>query len=207
MKIERIGQNKIKVFVSRDDVKMWNVNLKNFTDNTPEAQDLFWFALKQAEQDVDFNIGKAQLLVETSPAPNDSFVMIISKLENEADIAEVLMRADKRVRRTEMKLCRKPKNMPIMRIFKFDDFDTLCDGVREIYELYLGESRLYKYNDRFYLELRPHDSFGFFELENILSEFGSRVKRSTVAKGILGEHGSVMIADDAVTVLVRNFSL
>ena len=81
MKIERINENKIKVIVNRDDVKVWNVDLKNFTDNTPEAQDLFWFAIRQAEQDVDFRVGKAQLLVETLPTGNDGFVMIISIFE------------------------------------------------------------------------------------------------------------------------------
>lgn len=205
MKIERIGANKIKVLINRDDVKTWNVNLKNFTDNTPEAQDLFWFALKQAEQDVDFNVGKAQLLVETAATANDGFIMIISKLENESEVAEVLLHAGKRIRQTEMKLSRKPKDTPLMRIFRFDDFEILCSGISEINELYLGESRVYKYRDSFYLELCPNDSFGFFEIENILSEFAVTVKRPAIIKGILNEHGTPMIAADAVDIIMRNF--
>lgn len=205
MKIERIGTNKIKVLINRDDVKTWNVSLKNFTDNTPEAQDLFWFALKQAEQDVDFNVGKAQLLVETAATANDGFVMIISKLENESEVAEVLLHAGKRIKQTEMRLSRKPKDTPLMRIFRFADFEILCSGISEINELYLGESRVYKYKDSFYLELCPHDSFGFFEIENILSEFAAAVKRPAIIKGILNEHGIPMIVSDAVDIIMRNF--
>lgn len=204
MRIERISGNKIKVLVNRDDVRAWNVSLKNFTDNTPEAQDLFWFALKQAERDVDFNVGKAQLLVETLATTNDGFVMIISKIENESEIAEALVKSGKSVKMSELRLCRRPKP-PLLRVFRFESFDALCDGVAEINGFYIGESRLFKYDGSFYLEMKPQDTFGFFEIENILSEFAERVKRPVVTQGILDEHGTVMIETDAVGIILKNF--
>ncbi len=204
MRIERISGNKIKVLVNRDDVRAWNVSLKNFTDNTPEAQDLFWFALKQAERDVDFNVGKAQLLVETLATTNDGFVMIISKIENEGEIAEALVKSGKSVKMSELRLCRRPKP-PLLRVFRFESFDALCDGVSEINGFYIGESRLIKYDGSFYLEMKPQDTFGFFEIENILSEFAERVKKPSVMQGILDEHGTVMIKTDAVGIILKNF--
>ena len=204
MRIERISGNKIKVLVNRDYVRAWNVSLKNFTDNTPEAQDLFWFALKQAERDVDFNVGKAQLLVETLATTNDGFVMIISKIENESEIAEALVKCGKSVKMSELRLCRRPKP-PLLRVFRFESFDALCDGVAEINGFYIGESRLFKYDGSFYLEMKPQDTFGFFEIENILSEFSERVKKPVVTQGILDEHGTVMIQADAVGIILKNF--
>lgn len=205
MRIERINENKIKVTVNRDDVKVWNVNLKNFTDNTPEAQDLFWYALRQAEQDVSFSVGKAQLLVETAAIGNDGFVMIISKLQNEADIAEALMHTGKKLKQTDFKICRRPKTTPLMRIYRFKDFDALCQGVAEICELYLGNSKLFKYKNSFYLEITPKDSFGFFEIENILSEFGDKIKKATLMQGILNEHAELMIFENAIDIIIKNF--
>lgn len=205
MKIERISENKIKVFVSSDDVKIWNVDLKNFTDNTPEAQDLFWFALKQAEKDVAFSIGPAQLMVETLPTVNDGFAMIISKLETDADIAEALLRSGKRLKRSEFKLSKRDRSISLMRIFRFSNFDVLCDAVAEIYELYLGESRLFKYKNEFYLEVSPRDSFGLFEIENIISEFASKEKNPSVLQGILNEYAELMIETDAISVISKNF--
>ncbi len=204
MRIERISGNKIKVLVNRDDVRAWNVSLKNFTDNTPEAQDMFWYALKMAERDVDFTIGKAQLLVETLATTNDGFVMIISKIENESEIAESLARSGKSIKMSELKLCRRPKPS-LLRVFRFEGFDALCAGVSEISGLYLGESRLFKYNEEFYLEVKPRDAFGFFETENILSEFSEKVKNPSVMQGVLAEHGKAMIKADAVEVILKNF--
>lgn len=205
MKIEKISENKIKVLVNRDDVKIWNVDLKNFTDNTPEAQDLFWFALKQAEKDVAFSVGPAQLMVETVPTVNDGFAMIISKLETDVDIAEALLQSGKRIKRAEFKLSRRDRTISLMRIFRFSNFDCLCDAVAEIYELYLGESRLFKYKNEFYLELTPRDSFGLFEIENIVSEFATKEKKPAVLQGILNEYAKLMIPKDAIFVISENF--
>ena len=205
MRIERISGNKIKVMVNRDDVRVWNVSLKNFTDNTPEAQDLFWYALKQAERDLDFSVGKAQLLVETLATANDGFVMIISKIDNETEIAEVIAKSGKNVKTAEIKLSHRPKTAPLMRIFRFDSFETLCQGIAEISEFYVGTSRVFKYEDEFYLEIKPQDMFGFFEIENILSEFSEKVKKPAVMQGILNEHGTVLIKNDAIDVIIKNF--
>ncbi len=206
MRIERVNENMIKILVDASDIRTWNVDIKNFTDNTPEAQELFRFALKRAEQDVDFCVGEAQLLVEARPANDNGFVMIISKLESEADIATALLRTGKRVKSAEFKIKRRSRSVSLLRIFKFEDFESLCSGVREVYETYIGESRLIKYQGEFYLELVPRDSFGLFELENIMSEFAEKVRNPVVVQGVLNEHGLVMIKGDAVSLIADNFA-
>ncbi len=205
MRIERLDENKIKVTVGGADIKMWNVDLKNFTENTVEAQDMFWFALKQAEQDVNFTVGQAQLLVETMPDGDDGFVMFISRIESEAALSEALIRAGKQAKQTELKARRRSRLSTLLRIFKFRDFEDVCLGVGEIRELYMGRSRLVKYNNEFYLELIPLDSFGFFEMENILSEFAEKIRQPLALQGMLNEHGKVLIASDAVAVIANNF--
>ena len=205
MRIERIDENKIKVTVGSDDIRMWNVDLKNFTDNTPEAQDMFCFVLKQAEQDVNFTVGKAQLLVETMPAGEEGFVLIISRLEDADELSQALVRAGRQIRQAEFKVRKRHRIAPLLRIFKFGDFEDVCRGVAEIRELYMGTSRLTKYQGEFYLEMVPIDSFGFFEIENILSEFAEKNKRPLFMQGVLSEHGKVMIDADAVSIISKNF--
>lgn len=206
MKIEKLNENKIKIIIDAADIRAWNVDLKNFTDNTPEAQDMFWHALKRAEQDVDFCVGKSQLMVETLPLADNGFVMMVSKLENERDVVEALERTGKRVKQTEIKIKRRSKAHSLLRIFKFEDFESLCSGVREIHELYMGESRLIKYQGSFYLELTPRDAFGLFELENILSEFAAKVPKPITLQGVLNEHGLVMMKENAVSLITDNFA-
>ncbi|MBR5614949.1 MAG: adaptor protein MecA [Clostridia bacterium] len=205
MRIERIGENKIKVMVNGDDIRMWNVDLKNFTDNTPEAQDMFWFALKQAEQDVNFTVGQSQLLVETMPAGDEGYVLVISRLESETDVAEALVRAGKQVKQTEFKVRRRHRMAPLLRIYRFEDFEELCQGIAQIHELYMGASRLFKYQGGFFLELVPIDAVGFFEIDNIVSEFSEKVRKPVIMQGVLNEHGQLMMAAEAVENIARNF--
>lgn len=205
MRIERVNEDKIKIEIDASDIRAWNVDIKNFTDNTPEAQDMFWYALKQAERDVDFRVGKSQLMVETIPTENNGFAMLVSKIRSEEDIAEALIKTGKRIKQTEFRIQRRRKSTSLLRIFVFEDFENLCDGVREIYELYIGESRLLKYQGKFYLELKPRDSFGLFELENVLSEFASKVANPIVRQGVLNEHGLVMMESNAVSLIAENF--
>ena len=205
MRIERIDENKIKITVFGDDVRSWNVDLKNFTENTREAQDMFRFALKQAEQDVDFTVGQSQLLVETMPDEDNGFVLIVSKIESEAALSEALHRAGNQAKTAEFRPRRRSRNVPLLRIFKFRDFEDVCRGVEEIYTLYMGGSRLLKYQGEFYLELSPIDAYGFFEVENILSEFSEKSKQPLTLQGVLNEHGKLMIEKSAVSVITENF--
>lgn len=206
MYIERLDENKIKVTLCGDDIKMWNVDLKNFSENTAEAQDMFWYALKKAEQDVNFKVNQnSQLIVETTIEGDDGFVMYISRIENETELADALVKAGKRAKQSEFKSRHKGRMYPLLRIFKFSDFEDLCCGIKEIHELYIGKSRLLKYMGNFYLELLPQDNFGNFEMDNILSEFGEKAKRPLMLQGVLNEHGKLMIATDAVNIIATNF--
>lgn len=206
MYIERLDENKIKVTLCGDDIKMWNVDLKNFSENTAEAQDMFWYALKKAEQDVNFKVNQnSQLIVETTIEGDDGFVMYISRIENETELADALVKAGKRAKQSEFKSRHKGRMYPLLRIFKFSDFEDLCCGIKEIHELYIGKSRLLKYMGNFYLELLPQDNFGNFEMDNILSEFGEKAKRPLMLQGVLNEHGKLMIAADAVNIIATNF--
>lgn len=205
MRIERIDKNKIKITVFGDDIRMWNVDLKNFTDNTPEAQDMFRFALKQAEEDVNFTVGQAQLLVETMPDGDNGFVMFVSRIESEAALSEALIRAGKQAKQAEVKPRRRSRVSPLLRIFRFRDFEDVCRGVEEIFEIYMGSARLFKYQGEFYLEMMPVDTFGFFEVENILSEFSEKIKQPLALQGVLNEHGQVLIAKSAVSIIAENF--
>ena len=201
MRIERISDNKIKVEINSEDIRVWNVNIKNLTDNTPEAQNLFRHALKQAEEKLDFCIGSSQLMVEAIPLSSDGFVMIISKVKSKPDINTFL-----KVKSTEVKLKKVTEKSAPAGVYKFLSFDDLCSGIEEIYNLFYGKSSVYKYKENFYLALLPSDLFGFYEADNKLSEFSEKIKNPLAAMGLLKEHGSVMIAEDAIDILASYFS-
>ncbi|MEG2670431.1 MAG: adaptor protein MecA, partial [Oscillospiraceae bacterium] len=92
-------------------------------------------------------------------------------------------------------------------IYKFTDFDGVCDAAREIATVFIGKSVLYKACESFYLCLEPIDMYGFVETENILLEFSDKQKNSNIVFGQLCEHGKLMIDNNAVGALFDNFSI
>lgn len=207
MHIEKINDNKIKVTVDKEDIKIWNVSMKNLTENTPEAQDLFWFALRQAEKDVNFKVGKAQLLVETHPSRSEGFIMIISKVDEKANVLDLLEVSKKLANsKMEIKIKRRNEKAPLVNVFRFETFEDLCACVGHLNGMFFGQSGLYKYKDAFYLKLVPYDNMNFFEAENLLLEYAKRVSGSAITEGILKEHGTVMIKENAFETILIYFS-
>ncbi len=208
MKIERINDNKIKVEINSEDVKNWNVSIKKLTDNTPEAQELFRHAIKQAEKELAFSVGTSKLFVEAIPLKDEGFVMIISKFTSEAEAMEALTGNPMlRLKNAEIKIKRveKQKKKESFAIYKFASFDELCSGVGEISHIFIGESCVYKFKDEFYLRLEPSDMFGFYEIDNKISEFSERCKNSSFIDGYLMEYGEVFISFEAVETLMYYF--
>lgn len=205
MRIEKISDSKIKVTVNKEDIKIWNVNMSNLTDNTPEAQDLFWFALRQAEKDVDFQVGESQLLVEAMPVCGEGFVMIISKMAPGANVMDAISKGGRERHNMDIRVKRRNRNAAPINIFKFSEFEDVCEGVRQIGIIFCGKSALYKYKNAFYLILMPYDAMNFFETENIISEFGSRIQNPHIAGGLLNEHGTVLIKEFAVETVLAHF--
>jgi len=201
MRIERISDNKIKVEINSEDIKVWNVSIKNLTDNTPEAQNLFRHALKQAEEKLDFCIGESQLMVEAIPLKSDGFVMIISKVDSKSDIGNLF-----KINASSVKHKRNTEKPVTIGVYKFLNFDNLCNGVEEIYNLFFGKSSVYKYKDNYYLTRFRSDLFGFYENDNKLSEFSEKVQNPIATIGLLSEHADIMIREDAVDILTSYFS-
>ncbi len=197
MFIEKISDDKIKVTVNKEDIKIWNVDIKNLTENTPEAQDLFWFALRQAEKDVNFRVGEAQLLVEAIPSKADGFIMLISKMDPKESVMDALEKGVFRHKASEIKVKKRNKSAQLISVFKFSDFESLCQCINQTKELFYGKSALYKHNDSFYLVLIPYDTMMFFETENIIMEYAKRVKSPYLYEGVLKEHGQLMIKENA----------
>jgi adapter protein MecA 1/2 len=207
MHIEKINDNKIKVTVNKEDIRIWNVSMKNLTENTPEAQDLFWFALRQAEKDVDFKVGSSQLLVEAHPSNSDGFIMIISKVDEKTNVFD-LLEGGRKVPHSQMeiKIKRRTRKSQLVNIFRFEDFEDLIGCTEQIKNMFSGQSALFKYKDGFYLNLMPYDNMNFFETENLLLEYSKRVPGSLITEGILKEHGTEMIKENAIETILAYFN-
>ena len=127
--------------------------------------------------------------------------MIISKVDSKSEIGNLF-----KIKASAVKYKRNTENTVSAGVYKFLNFDDLCNGVEEIYDLFFGKSSVYKYKDNYYLTLFPSDLFGFYETDNKLSEFSEKVTNPIATIGLLSEHADVMIHEDAVDILTSYFS-
>lgn len=205
MRIERINDNKIKVEISPEDIRLWNIDIKKIAENSPEAQSLFRYALKQAEEEVNFSAGGAKLVVEALPLGEGGFVMFISKLGGEKEfISQLAANAAIRLKGEEKRKAAQKKADSVW-LYLFSDFDGLCLGAKHICELFVGDSAVYKCGGGYYLKLRPLDLGCYSAVNGRLSEFSKPIKGGAAMLGYIEEHGTAVIKGDAVETIMNYF--
>lgn len=207
MKIEKINENKIKVLIDIDEAREWKVDIKSISSNTPEIRDMFWTAIKLAERDAEFHIDGARLFVEAIPGKTDGFGMLITKVFSDSELNEAIDNCSYkgRIKRTKLRGVPAERSVIGRRIYKFGDFDNVCNAASAIARGFDGVSTLYKYDGDYYMLLAPDDRLRMLEIEKIMLEFSRRQERTLISHGRLNELGEVMIKDNAVEVLAKYF--
>ncbi len=207
MRIERINENKIKVLIDADEAMARNLTVKDITDNTDEAQQMFWQVLRLAEENIDFSVDGAKLFIETIPSCESGIGMMITKVCTEEDVEEAVRNCsyNGRIKRSELNPNKRRNAKRRKYIFKFESFDSVCDAAGELEKKYYGVSTLYKCDESFYLYLVPSDPISLCEAETVLSEFAVKQNNGQYLHGRLNEYGTVMIENNALDVLSEYF--
>ena len=200
MQFERINDNKIKVLFLREDIRQWNVNIKNLAENTQEMQNMVWSVLRLAEKEIGFSINGAQLQVEAVPKSADEFIIIITRLPAASNRNHI---RGARVVPPETVVKKRPKGGAPIYIFRFRGFDDAVKGAKAIAGSFEGRSTLYKYEEKFYRTIVNKDTF--FEAGNIMSEYSEKMVISSLIEGRLREYGKQMIESGAVEILAQEF--
>ncbi len=210
MRIEKINANKIKVMIDNQEAKEWNISFKNISENTPEVQQMFWTAIKLAEKNVDFSVNGAKLFVEAVQGSEDDgygFGMMITRVCNEDELNQAINNCRYKGKIKHARLKCEETVRDTKAIYRFRDFDSVCYAVDEIYDIYEGSSKLYKYKSEFYIYLIPEESVDMKDIDTLISEFGFKVSDGQYVHGRLNEYGELMIAENAVEVMEEYFSI
>ena len=203
MRIEKINSNKIRIFISREDLNEWNIDFNSVTGNTPAAQDMFWSIMEQAEREVAFFAKDAQLIVEAVSNHVDGFVMQVTKVADENCPAKARR---EQIRNNNYRVRRKAKfDVGTNFIYKFNNFDDLVEATKQISSKFFGKSKVYKYASEFFLHITLNESEPVAAIDNTLIEYGRRIMYHAISDGFLSEYGKLLIEESAVEALANNF--
>ncbi len=128
MKIEKINENKIRCFLTQDDLANRHIKLSEIAYGSEKARSLFRDMMEQASHQFGFEADNIPLMIEAIPMPNECIILDITKV---ADPEEL----DTRFSRFSQSASDVADNIPR---------DFLPDGADEVLELFqkLLEHRL-----------------------------------------------------------------
>jgi adapter protein MecA 1/2 len=202
MRIERINENKLRVFISFDDLEDRDIDLETFNYNTPETQELFWDLMEQAEAELGFDSMESQLCVEAVTDVDHGFIITITRMDDDGEMGSIQKFIKNRSRRKDP-VIRKKTAEPAssVAIYCFEDFDAVSGACRRISPLREGSgSSVWSCENNYYLVLSgmENPSGNQRRFEDILSEYGDRVQNTSFFEGYLNEYGICMIPANAL---------
>lgn len=200
MKIERLSQDKIRIFLTFDDLTERGIKKEEMWRELPKVRDLFTEMMDQAYSEVGFD-ASGPLAVEVFTLPAQGMVVIVTRGKTEADRDEDFddLEEDQIY---EMEVTLEQSDVVS---FLFSDFEHVISAARRLILIPVEGGSLYKYKDNWILQLEPceMEERTFQYLIALLSEFGAA---TSINKAVLEEYGQTIIADGAIKTLCQHFN-
>lgn len=189
MKMERITNNKIKIFLTLDDLMDRGITKEDIVGNSLKVQKMFQEMVEEACDNLNFKMMGA-IAIEIFTLPAQGLIIIISKEEDEnwGDVEEFNLRV-------------KYDDCPHILYF-FNDFEDLIQLSYQLTNQGLLNSTLYFYNEHYYLLIENVQETIYDKVISIAAEYGNA---STLTLHRMNEYGACIIEKEAIHVITTHF--
>ncbi|GGJ60040.1 adapter protein MecA 1/2 [Anoxybacillus voinovskiensis] len=193
MRLERLTHNKIKIFLTFDDLMDRGLTKDDLWKDTFKVQQLFRDMIEEASEELGFEVN-GSIAVEVYSLPAQGMVVIVTSEDQDFDIDEEF--ADDYI---EMQVTL-DESEDIF--YEFQTFEDVIQLAHRLYTIGCVDGTLYSYNGRFYLYVSEEPPIATDDFIAILAEFGSS---ATITVHRVAEYGKKLIDERAVEQLVRYF--
>ncbi|OXM16678.1 genetic competence negative regulator [Paenibacillus herberti] len=203
MKIERLGQDKIRIFLTFDDLLERGIQKDDMWREIPKVHELFSEMMDQAYSELGFD-ANGPLAVEVIAMPAQGMVVIVTrgKINISSDGSQMDEEdADEDMYEMEVTL---ESSDTIM--YSFRDFEDVISAAKQLKASRLTEEgKLYSYHGRWILAFDATSSEAPLQnaLIAVLAEYG---EATSVTSAVLEEYGKAIMPSDAVRELCNHFS-
>ncbi|WP_110927587.1 adaptor protein MecA [Bacillus massiliglaciei] len=192
MKLERITHNKIKIFLTLDDLLDKGITKEDILGNSLKVHKLFQDMIEEACEELDFEI-TGTVAIEIFSLPAQGLVIIVTKeeelwTEDEDEYIDFQVKIDKYDHS----------------LYVFEDFEDIIQLSKLFLSCTAGsmESSLYVNEGRYYLLLENIEEENFEDILSMASEYGCS---STLSIHFLYEYGKEIICSNAIQVVASQF--
>jgi len=198
MRMERLSQDKIRIFLTFDDLTERGIQKEDMWREIPKVHELFSEMMDQAYNELGFD-ASGPLAVEVFAMPAQGMVVIVTrgKLEREADSAS---EEEEEVYELEVTL---EQSEAI--IYRFRDIEDAIGAAKTLVGHVTDEGRLYRYQNQWVLCFDPAglESTSYHALIAVLAEYG---EATSITPAVLEEYGKLIIESNAIQVIAENFA-
>jgi len=199
MKIERLSQDKIRIFLTFDDLSERGIQKEEMWQEIPKVYDLFTEMMDQAYSELGFD-ATGPLAVEVFALPAQGMVVIVTRGKYDHHFGG-LSEDDMPDEIYEMEVTLDESDKIV---YVFQDFEVLIEASHMLKDLVDGAGMLYHYMDRWFLYLEPEElqSEKLPAVIAVLAEFG---ESSSVTEAMLEEYGKKIMPQQAIEVICSHF--
>ncbi|WP_042355244.1 adaptor protein MecA [Bacillus rubiinfantis] len=193
MRLERLTANKIKIFLTSDDLMDRGLTKEDIWKDSSKWNQLFHDMLEEAS--LEFNVDiKGSVAVEVFSLQAQGMIMIITveeSIEDDDIIHDGFIEMQVRVGGYQKLL------------FEFSEFDDLLGAVKRLSLTGLLGGSIFHFRDCYYLLMDQIDNDRIEGAACIMSEFGHA---SIISPYVLREYGKMIIKNTAIETLQYYFS-
>ncbi|MVP00071.1 MULTISPECIES: genetic competence negative regulator [Paenibacillus] len=201
MKIERLSPDKIRIFLTFDDLTERGIQKDDMWREIPKVHDLFSDMMDQAYSELGFE-PSGPLAVEVFALPAQGMVVIVTRGNMDLSLQADILDDHEAEEVYEMEVTLEQSDIIS---YAFRDFEDLLRAAKVIKPMLTDGGALYTYKNKWILQLEPTElpEAKFQTLIAVLSEYGDA---TNVTKAVLEEYGKAVIAEQAVPELCRHFA-
>lgn len=202
MKMERLSHNKIRIFLTFDDLLERGIQKDDMWKELEKVHELFSEMMEQAYNELGFD-ASGPLVVEVFKLPAQGMVVIVTKSgfhseskfhdDDDFDDAEDSFEFEVTMEQSGHIT------------YAFSDFEDVLQAAKLLNHSYhLYTSSLYSYEKLWILRIDAEDmdEMQYHNVTAILSEYG---ETTSITEAVLDEYGRSVIKEEAITILCAHF--
>ncbi|WP_377888764.1 genetic competence negative regulator [Alkalihalobacillus sp. R86527] len=195
MRLERLTYDKIKIFLTYDDLNERGITKEELWQDVPKVHKLFREMIMEADDELGFKVD-GPIAVEVFSLPAQGMVVIVTKGSKENDFED-----DYNDEYIEMQVTLDESDEVF---YEFNTFEDVIGLSKRLKDVGIEGGTLYSFQQHFYLKMSEEDS-GEVELNTLialLAEFGNP---STITSYRVVEYGKTLMDDTAIKQLNHYF--
>jgi adapter protein MecA 1/2 len=192
MRLERLTANKIKIFLTSDDLFDRGLSKEDIWKDSIKWNQLFHDMLDEASEEFDVDI-QGSVAVEVFSLQAQGMILIITvdeTIEDEEILYDGFIEMQVRLEGFDDLL------------YEFDDFEDIIGLSKRLSTVNIFGGSLYAMHNRYYLLMDNLETENNIKAACVLSEFGNA---SILSPYVLAEYGKRIIENNAVETILQYF--